>query len=171
METQQVLVKPEGETNHRPQFDIDRGKYSRSTSGISLDSFAAVLETKTTISPFLFLSVDLPPPPLFQDAVEKNIIPQASLASVLAKYDGRATKVSNLISEHAVRMLSSAYRNTLDNYGVLNASAYHLILYFISSVLRRITSWKKKIQPLSTFPSGEWISANVSMASVLSPNI
>ncbi|KAL5495031.1 UBP10 [Sanghuangporus weigelae] len=73
METQQVLVKPEGETNHRPQFDIDR-------------------ETKTTISRFLFLSVDLPPPPLFQDAVEKNIIPQVSLASLLSKYDGKATK-------------------------------------------------------------------------------
>jgi U4/U6.U5 tri-snRNP-associated protein 2 len=41
----------------------------------------------------LFLAVDLPPPPLFQDAVEKNIIPQVNIHSVLAKYDGRTTQV------------------------------------------------------------------------------
>ena len=46
------------------------------------------------VSPFLFLAVDLPPPPLFQDAVEKNIIPQASIHSVLAKYDGKTTQVN-----------------------------------------------------------------------------
>lgn len=40
-------------------------------------------------SPFLFLALDLPPPPLFQDSVEgKNIIPQVNIYSVLAKYDG-----------------------------------------------------------------------------------
>lgn len=44
-------------------------------------------------SHFLFLAVDLPPPPLFQDAVEKNIIPQVTLASVLAKYDGKTVQV------------------------------------------------------------------------------
>ena len=41
----------------------------------------------------MFLAVDLPPPPLFQDAVEKNIIPQVSIQSVLAKYDGHTTQV------------------------------------------------------------------------------
>ncbi|KIO31941.1 hypothetical protein M407DRAFT_4824 [Tulasnella calospora MUT 4182] len=47
---------------------------------------------KTMQSHFLFLAVDLPPPPLFQDAVEKNIIPQVTLASVLAKYDGKTVQ-------------------------------------------------------------------------------
>lgn len=51
------------------------------------------IEIKSTVSPFLFLAVDLPPPPLFQDAVEKNIIPQVSIQSVLAKYDGQKTQV------------------------------------------------------------------------------
>lgn len=50
------------------------------------------LEIKQTTSPFLLLALDLPPPPLFQDSVEKNIIPQVSLASVLAKYDGKTTQ-------------------------------------------------------------------------------
>lgn len=46
-------------------------------------------EIKSNKSPFLFLACELPPPPLFQDAVEgKNIIPQVSIYQVLSKYDG-----------------------------------------------------------------------------------
>jgi hypothetical protein len=59
----------------KPHFDIDR-------------------ELKTFTSPYLFLALDLPPPPLFQDAVEKNIIPQVSIHSVLAKYDGKTSQES-----------------------------------------------------------------------------
>lgn len=44
------------------------------------------------------MAVDLPPPPLFQDSVEKNIIPQVSIQSVLAKYDGTTTQVRPLIT-------------------------------------------------------------------------
>jgi U4/U6.U5 tri-snRNP-associated protein 2 len=54
-----------------------------------------VAETKTANSPFLMLAVDLPPPPIFQDAVEKNIIPQVAIQSVLAKFDGRTTQVGH----------------------------------------------------------------------------
>ncbi|KAF8910041.1 hypothetical protein CPB84DRAFT_1764448 [Gymnopilus junonius] len=75
LETQQVVVRPESGPNEKPKFDIDR-------------------ETKASVSPFLFLAVDLPPPPLFQDAVEKNIIPQVGIHSVLTKYDGRTTQES-----------------------------------------------------------------------------
>ncbi|TBU50046.1 spindle pole body protein [Dichomitus squalens] len=76
METQQVLVRPDTGGNEKPRFDIDR-------------------EIKSNVSPFLFLAVDLPPPPLFQDAVEKNIIPQVSIQSVLDKYDGQKTQESS----------------------------------------------------------------------------
>lgn len=43
---------------------------------------------------FLMLTLDLPPPPLFQDEVEKNIIPQVDISSLLAKYDGRTSQVN-----------------------------------------------------------------------------
>lgn len=56
-------------------------------------SSRCLIELKSAVSPFLFLAVDLPPPPLFQDSVEKNIIPQVSIQSVLAKYDGQKTQV------------------------------------------------------------------------------
>ncbi|KAI0308078.1 hypothetical protein B0F90DRAFT_1807382 [Multifurca ochricompacta] len=74
-ETQQVVVRPDASENQKPVFNIDR-------------------EIKATTSPFLFLAVDLPPPPLFQDAVEKNIIPQVGIHAVLAKYDGVKTQES-----------------------------------------------------------------------------
>lgn len=54
-------------------------------------------DIKKTTTPFLFLAVDLPAPPLFQDAEDKNIVPQVTLASVLTKYDGRTTQVRLLI--------------------------------------------------------------------------
>ncbi|KAI0304618.1 spindle pole body protein [Russula brevipes] len=74
-ETQHVVVRPDASENQKPVFDIDR-------------------EIRATTSPFLFLAVDLPPPPLFQDAVEKNIIPQVGIHTVLAKYDGVNTQES-----------------------------------------------------------------------------
>lgn len=39
-------------------------------------------------SPFMILTLDLPPAPLFQDDVEKNIIPQVPLTTILQKYNG-----------------------------------------------------------------------------------
>ena len=78
LETQNVVVKADsgdGTERAKPTFDIAR-------------------ETQTTQTPFLLLAVDLPPPPIFQDIVEKNIIPQVTLASVLAKFDGKTTHVS-----------------------------------------------------------------------------
>lgn len=75
METQQVVVRSNAYGSAKPQFDIDR-------------------EIKSTTSPFMFLAVDLPPPPLFQDVVEKNIIPQVSIQSVLAKFDGQTAQES-----------------------------------------------------------------------------
>ncbi len=40
------------------------------------------------VTPFYMLGLDLPPPPLFQDVMEKSIIPQVALAACLSKYDG-----------------------------------------------------------------------------------
>ncbi|PPJ60389.1 hypothetical protein CBER1_08013 [Cercospora berteroae] len=43
---------------------------------------------KSQQSRFMILTLELPPAPLFQDDVEKNIIPQVPLATVLQKYNG-----------------------------------------------------------------------------------
>lgn len=49
-------------------------------------------EVKTELVRYLMLTLDLPPPPLFQDELEKNIIPQVPLTTILSKYDGRRTQ-------------------------------------------------------------------------------
>ena len=46
-------------------------------------------EITTKETPFLMLTLDLPPPPLFQDEVARNIIPQVDLMQLLNKYDGK----------------------------------------------------------------------------------
>lgn len=43
-------------------------------------------------SPFLYLTLDLPPPPLFTDEKRENIIPQVPLSTLLSKFNGSAEK-------------------------------------------------------------------------------
>jgi U4/U6.U5 tri-snRNP-associated protein 2 len=50
--------------------------------------FEEAAEVKTDVSRFLLLTLDLPAAPLFQDELERNIIPQVPLTSILSKYDG-----------------------------------------------------------------------------------
>lgn len=58
---------------------------------------AAITTQKST---FMILTLDLPPSPLFQDALEKNIIPQVPLTTLLAKYNGVTPQEK---SSHRVR--------------------------------------------------------------------
>lgn len=50
--------------------------------------FEEAAEVKVDVNRFLMLTLDLPAAPLFQDELEKNIIPQIPLTSILSKYDG-----------------------------------------------------------------------------------
>lgn len=45
-------------------------------------------EAVVSQTPFLFLSLDLPPTPLFKDSEGGKLIPQVPLADVLKKFDG-----------------------------------------------------------------------------------
>jgi len=38
--------------------------------------------------PFMFLTLEIPPPPLYKDEADKNIIPQIPLFTLLKKFDG-----------------------------------------------------------------------------------
>ncbi|KAJ6438456.1 ankyrin repeat domain-containing protein 28 [Purpureocillium lavendulum] len=51
--------------------------------------FEEAADVKVDVVRFLLLTLDLPSAPLFQDELEKNIIPQVPLTTVLAKYDGQ----------------------------------------------------------------------------------
>ncbi|KAH0935366.1 hypothetical protein HID58_012483, partial [Brassica napus] len=52
--------------------------------------------------PFLMLGLDLPPPPLFKDVMEKNIIPQVALFDLLKKFDGET--VTEVVRPKLARM-------------------------------------------------------------------
>jgi len=47
---------------------------------------------KEAESPFLYLTSELPPPPLFKDEFHENIIPQVSLYTILSKFNGVSEK-------------------------------------------------------------------------------
>lgn len=75
------------------------------------------LDIQTVTSPFLFLALDLPATPLFQDINEKKIIPQVALSQILAKFDGKTTQVSLTTSKalqlpgmHNMRCMSDFQR-------------------------------------------------------------
>ncbi|KAK8058341.1 ubiquitin thiolesterase [Apiospora phragmitis] len=55
-------------------------------------------EVKVDINRFLLLTLDLPAAPLFQDELDRNIIPQVPLTRILSKYDGRTAQ-----EQHAQR--------------------------------------------------------------------
>jgi hypothetical protein len=107
-------------------------------------------EIKATTSPFLFLAVDLPPPPLFQDAVEKNIIPQVGIHNVLAKYDGVNTQVEMIHCACFLKVdtyvIFHIRRNQGGNCVDSIVNNFRNILLSITSGLQRTTSWKKKTQ-------------------------
>ena len=46
------------------------------------------LVEKVEEQPFLYLTCDLPPPPLYPDELQENIIPQVPFHSILAKFNG-----------------------------------------------------------------------------------
>lgn len=58
------------------------------------DELMATGEYNWTVSesPFLYLTAELPPAPLFKDEHQENIIPQVSLFNVLAKFNGETEK-------------------------------------------------------------------------------
>ncbi len=55
----------------------------------------------TTQVPFLYLSLDIPPPPLFRDEQERNIIPQVPIFQLLTKYDGKTMTVRTVGNEYS----------------------------------------------------------------------
>ncbi|XP_062088229.1 uncharacterized protein LOC133794820 [Humulus lupulus] len=83
--------------------------------------------TETYRMPFLMLGLDLPPPPLFQDVMEKNIIPQVPLFNILKKFDGEM--VTEVVRPRVARM---RYRVTrLPQYIILHMRRFTKNNFFV----------------------------------------
>ncbi|KAL5769247.1 hypothetical protein ACOSP7_015807 [Xanthoceras sorbifolium] len=82
---------------------------------------------ETSKMPFLMLGLDLPPPPLFKDVMEKNIIPQVPLFNILKKFDGET--VTEVVRPHVARM---RYRVTrLPQYLILHMRRFTKNNFFV----------------------------------------
>uniref|UniRef100_A0A6B2L3F3 USP domain-containing protein n=1 Tax=Arcella intermedia TaxID=1963864 RepID=A0A6B2L3F3_9EUKA len=91
------------------------------------NSSAKEKKTITTVSntPFMFLSLDIPPPPLFKDEKEKTVIPQEPLFTLLSKFDG----VSKHFNPHTKE--TKIYRITkLPNYLILHIQRFTNNLWY-----------------------------------------
>jgi len=51
-------------------------------------------KTSVDTKPYFYLSLDLPPAPLFKDNVDQNIIPQVPLFDLLSKFDGETVETT-----------------------------------------------------------------------------
>ncbi|XP_063603203.1 ubiquitin carboxyl-terminal hydrolase 39-like [Penaeus indicus] len=60
-------------------------------------------QEKMEESPFLYLTCDLPQPPLFKDEKKENIIPQVSLYVLLSKFDGKTGKEYQTYKENILK--------------------------------------------------------------------
>ncbi|XP_020264206.1 LOW QUALITY PROTEIN: U4/U6.U5 tri-snRNP-associated protein 2-like [Asparagus officinalis] len=82
---------------------------------------------ETSRVPFLMLGLDLPPPPLFKDAMEKNIIPQVPLFNIMKKFDGET--VTEVVRPCIARM---RYRVTrLPKYLIVHMRRFTKNNFFI----------------------------------------
>ncbi|KAK0541433.1 Ubiquitin carboxyl-terminal hydrolase 10 [Tilletia horrida] len=90
IESQQVFVRTglEEDGDLVDKLDHDGRKEGGQEDEQGRAKFNIDRDIKTDRSPFFLLAIDLPPPPVFQDVIESNIIPQVPIAEVLAKYDG-----------------------------------------------------------------------------------
>ena len=87
-----------------------------------------LLDIQMVSSPFLFLALDLPATPLFQDSNEKKIIPQVPLSAILAKFDGKTTQASWSSSDRGEAETFQEFGPTLKRHH-LTALPPYLILH------------------------------------------
>ena len=125
----------------------------------SISRLMPSLESKTLVSPFLFLAIDLPPPPLFQDSVEKNIIPQVTIQSLLAKFDGKTTQVFWVVLYFRIAWI--AFRNLRVSWSDTSVNVFRRTSSFTSSASQKTCLLKKKIRRSSISLCAAWIFGNV----------
>ncbi|KAI3440493.1 uncharacterized protein J3R85_003571 [Psidium guajava] len=103
--------------------DDQDGNANLTDSGTELTN----VMSETSRMPFLMLGLDLPPPPLFQDVMEKNIIPQVPLFNILKKFDGEA--VTEVVRPRLARMRYRVMR--LPRYLILHMRRFTKNNFFV----------------------------------------
>ncbi|KAK0411727.1 hypothetical protein QR680_005809 [Steinernema hermaphroditum] len=88
------------------------------------DEFSESVEEK----PFLYLNLDLPPPPLYRDELLQNIIPQVPLGVLLARYNGSTEKECKTYNENFLKRFELT---RLPEYLILTYQRFEKNRYFM----------------------------------------
>jgi U4/U6.U5 tri-snRNP-associated protein 2 len=80
--------------------------------------------------PFLYLSVDIPPPPLFRDELKESIIPQVPLMQILSKFDG-VTEI-----EH-----KTYKENFVKRYELIRIPKYLIMCFRVSKKIKKFLDY------------------------------
>jgi hypothetical protein len=56
------------------------------------DDPTAQYEESSAVTPFVTLTLEIPPPPLFKDELQGNVIPQVPITQLLEKFNGTTVK-------------------------------------------------------------------------------
>ena len=83
---------------------------------------------KCESSQFLYLTLDLPPPPLFKDEMQENIIPQVPLHTLLAKFNGVTEKEYKTYKDSVMKRFQLA---RLPKYVILYIKRFTKNTFFI----------------------------------------
>ncbi|GJC93449.1 ubiquitin carboxyl-terminal hydrolase [Colletotrichum higginsianum] len=116
-----------------------------------------------TTSRFMFLTLDLPAAPLFQDELEKNIIPQVPLTTILSKYDGIHAQ------EHLAQRKRYRLLHPLPPYLVLHVKRFSQNK-FVSERNPTIVTFDPRgldVSPYVEPNTSEWPPASPSVANVV----
>jgi len=77
--------------------------------------------------PFLHLSVDLPPPPLFRDELKESIIPQVPILQILNKFDG--------VTEQEIKTYKE---NFIKRYEIVKLPKYLILCFRVSFFFKSV---------------------------------
>eukprot|EP00002_Diphylleia_rotans_P029191 TRINITY_DN5931_c0_g1_i2.p1 TRINITY_DN5931_c0_g1~~TRINITY_DN5931_c0_g1_i2.p1 ORF type:complete len:327 (+),score=67.35 TRINITY_DN5931_c0_g1_i2:705-1685(+) len=78
----------------RKPADKDQDKMDSQKESAAEEDEDVDTEVVQERKPFLFLTLDIPPPPLFKDELERNVIPNIPLFVCLQKFDGKTVEIT-----------------------------------------------------------------------------
>ncbi|CAD7087095.1 unnamed protein product [Hermetia illucens] len=109
--------------------------YTRKIPSTDLDDTQKALllateeyQEKSESSSFLYLTCDLPPPPLFTDEFRENIIPQVNLYQLLAKFNGITEKEYKTYKDNYMKRFEI---NRLPNFIILYIKRFTKNTFFL----------------------------------------
>jgi hypothetical protein len=86
---------------------VAAGVHAPDSADADAGAASAVQETE---SGFMYLSLELPPTPLFKDGQDRNFIPQVPLPELLHQFDGATERVRRVVARGIVLPLMRPFR-------------------------------------------------------------